>query len=122
LSGLSASSPASWAAGSGIKDEDDADFPMNNHSVAFALDIILDASRRQLKSRDREAFSAIIQLHAYILHLIGDLSRVITYTCRLQPPEFVFVSFAVELESFIRRQYKIREKEEDVDEERPLFR
>jgi hypothetical protein len=113
LSGLSASSPT-WAAGSGIKDEDDAEFPMNDHSVAFALDI-LDTSRRQLKSRDREVFSAIIQLHAYNLHLIGDLSRVIAYMCRLQPPEFVFVSFAVELEIFVRRQYQIRENE-DVDQ------
>ncbi len=82
-------------------------YPMNDASVAFALEI-LDNRRRKLQSRDREVFSALIQLHAYNLHLIGDLSRVIAYMCRLQPPEFVFVSFAVELDQFVRREQQLR--------------
>jgi hypothetical protein len=118
MSGSTSSSPP-WVTSSGNNEEDDILFPMTENCVAFSLDI-LDSSRRQLKSRDREVFSAFIQLHSYNLHLIGDLSRVIAYMCRLQPPEFVFVSFAVELECFVRRQYKIREDDEEV--EQPLSR
>ena len=117
LSGMTSSNPPWVVAGNNV--EDDIPFPMTDNCVAYALDI-LDTSRRQLKSRDREVFSAIIQLHSYNLHLIGDLSRVIAYMCRLQPPEFVFVSFAVEMERFVLRQYKIREEDEDI--EQPLSR
>ena len=92
-------------------DDEDALFPMTDYNVAFSLDIMIN-SRRQLKSRDREVFSALIQLHSYNYHLLGDLSRVITFMCRLQPPEFVFVSFAVELERFIRRRSKLQDTEE----------
>ena len=80
---------------------------MTDSSVSFALDI-LDGDRRRLQSRDREVFAVLIQLHAYNLHLIGDVAKVIAYMCRLQPPEFVFVSFAVELESFAARQCKAK--------------
>lgn len=93
----------------GKEDEDGSLYPMNDSSIAFALEI-LDSRRRKLQSRDREVFSALIQLHAYNLHLIGDLSRVIAYMCRLQPPEFVFVSFAVELDHFVRREHQLRLK------------
>jgi hypothetical protein len=83
----------------------DDDSPMIDASVNFALDI-LDEDKRLLQSRDREVFAVLIQLHAYNLHLIGDVAKVIAYMCRLQPPEFVFVSFAVELERFAVRQFK----------------
>jgi hypothetical protein len=82
---------------------------MDEDSVKFALEI-LDKSRRQLQSRDREVFSALIQLYACNLHLIGDLSRVIAYMCRLQPPAFIFVSFAVELDNFIQRETQMGDK------------
>mmetsp|Transcript_57459 Transcript_57459/g.66364 ORF Transcript_57459/g.66364 Transcript_57459/m.66364 type:complete len:1069 (+) Transcript_57459:501-3707(+) len=104
LSGLNVS-PPSWVAPEFIGNDDgeDLSYPMNDNSVRFSLDI-LDKQRRPLQSRDREVFSALIQLYGYNLHLIGDLSRVIAYMCRLQPPEFVFISFAVELDHFIRRE------------------
>lgn len=90
----------------GLEDSDlEDEAPMTEHSVNFALDI-LDQSRRQLQSRDREVFAVLIQLHAYNLHLIGDVAKIIAYMCRLQPPEFVFVSFAVELERFVVKQSK----------------
>ena len=82
---------------------------MNNSSVGFALDI-LDKQRSLLRSRDRQVFSALIHLYGYNLHLIGDLSRVIAYMSRLQPPEFVFVSFAVELDHFVRRKRQIQKR------------
>lgn len=98
LSGLVAMKPDN-------DDDNDLLFPMTNDSVDFALEL-LDSSRSQLQSRDREVFTALIELHAHNLHLIVDVSKVIAYMCRLQPAEFVFVSFAVELERFARRQTK----------------
>lgn len=68
----------------------------------------LKQSRRQLKSRDREVFSALIQLHSDNQELLADLSNVITYMCKLQPPEFVMVSFAVEIHRFIKRKSNSR--------------
>ena len=76
---------------------------MSNSSVVFALDIP-EISRGGHKSRDREVFSALIHLHAYNHHLLADLSRVIQFMCTLQPPEFVFVSFAVELDRFVGKR------------------
>ena len=106
-------SPPSWVAPEFIGDDDDEDasYPMNNTSVGFALEI-LDKPRRLLQSRDREVFSALIQLYGYNLHLIGDLSRVIAYMCRLQPPEFVFISFAVELDHFVRKERQNQNRED----------
>ena len=102
-------SDPSWVS---FNEDDDRDelYPMNDTSVEFALQI-LDKSRRSYQSRDREVFSALIRLYSCNLRLIGDLSRVVAYMCRLQPPEFVFVSFAVELDSFIRREVEIRNRE-----------
>lgn len=78
----------------------DPTFPMTDSSSTFALDI-LDVDRRRLKSRDREVFSALIRLHSYNHQLLSDLSRVIQFMCTLQPPEFVFVSFALELDRHV---------------------
>jgi Vacuolar protein 14 C-terminal Fig4p binding len=113
LSGFHTAPPA-WAAHvdnlQGDATEDEAEFPMTDANVCFALDI-LHPTRRMLKSRDREVFAALIQLHSYNHQLLADLSRVIAYMCRLQPPEFVFVSFAVELDRFVRRLQKQRKQE-----------
>lgn len=83
---------------------------MNDSSVGFALDI-LEKPKRLLKSRDREVFRSLIQLHAHNLLLIARLSKVIAYMCRMQPPEFVFLSFAVELDRFVRRESKAQRKD-----------
>lgn len=77
------------------------EFPMTESSVSYALNILGD--RRQLRSRDNEVFSSLIQLHSKHEELMADLSRVITNMCKLQPPEFVMVSFAVELDRFVLR-------------------
>ena len=112
LTGLARS--LSWVAPELVDDGEEASFPMNDSSVGFALDI-LDKQRSLLRSRDRQVFSALIHLYGYNLHLIGDLSRVIAYMCRLQPPEFVFVSFAVELDNFVRRKREIQNRNEVLD-------
>lgn len=99
--------PPSWVPPDGTEEIDGSFYPMNDASISYALEI-LDSPRRKQQSRDREVFSALIQLHAYNLHLVGDLSRVVAYMCRLQPPEFVFVSFAVELDHFVRREHLLQ--------------
>jgi len=111
LSGFSTPQP-DWA-GEHVRDtqeDDEAEFPMTNANASFALDI-LHPSRRQFQSRDREVFTALIQLHSYNQQLLVDLARVIAYMCKLQPAEFVLVSFAVELDRFVRRTQKQREKQ-----------
>ncbi len=95
--------------------EPEDDSPMTDSSVNFALDI-LDDDRRRLQSRDRDVFAVLIQLHAYNLHLIGDIAKIIAYMCRLQPPEFVFVSFAVELERFAVKQSRAMHLQEKNDQ------
>ena len=68
----------------------------------------VDVATRALacKSRNREVFATLIQLHANNEWLLADLSSVMTYMCKLQPPEFVMVSFAVEVHRFIQRKEK----------------
>jgi hypothetical protein len=99
LTGLS--NPA-WAL-PGTDASSESLFRMTDTSVDFALNI-LSAERRKQKSRDREVFAALVQLYSYNEQLLGDLSGVITYMCMLQPPEFVLVAFAVELDRFMRRK------------------
>ena len=91
---------------------------MTDADASFALEI-LDGSRGQSKSRDRGVFAALIQLHAHNHQLLADLSRVIQIMCSLQPPEFVFVSFAVEMDSFVRqslRRFDDAGEEEKIDD------
>jgi Vacuolar protein 14 C-terminal Fig4p binding len=86
--------------------------PMTNLDAAYALEI-LDVRRSQYKSRDRAVFTALIQLHSYNHQLLEGLSRVIQIMCSLQPPEFVFVSFAIELDAFISHAlFRAKEKKE----------
>ncbi|KAI2500207.1 Vacuolar protein 14 C-terminal Fig4p binding [Fragilaria crotonensis] len=79
--------------------------PMTNSDAIYALEI-LTPTQGNSKSRDRSVFSALIQLHAHNHQLLADLSRVIQIMCSLQPPEFVFVSFAVEMDAFVRQSMR----------------
>ena len=85
------------------------EFPMNDDSLEFATQNL------KRKSRDREVFSTLIQLHADNEWLLADLSSIMTYMCKLQTPEFVMVSFAVELHAFIERKVKLRNKTGTAD-------
>eukprot|EP00977_Amphora_coffeiformis_P008551 scaffold1936_cov154-Amphora_coffeaeformis.AAC.1 len=91
-----------WAS-NGSGSEDVAPAIMNESSIDYAL-LILGADRKKQTCRDREVFWALIQLHSYNENLLQDLTGVITYMCKLQPSEFVMVSFAVELDRFIRKK------------------
>jgi Vacuolar protein 14 C-terminal Fig4p binding len=84
--------------------EDHSDSPMSDANVSYALKF-LDPVRRRMMSRDREVFSSLVQLFSYNEHLLADLSNVLTYMCKLQPPAFIMLSFAVELDRFIRRRH-----------------
>ena len=73
---------------------------MTNENINFALDV-MSPPRKRLKSRDREVFKALIHLYAQNHRLLTDLAKVIKIMCELQPAEFIFVSFAVELDNFL---------------------
>lgn len=102
--------------GSPMPSQDDTKYPMTDSNALFALEM-LDPARRKFMSRDREVFSALIRLHSYNEKLLSDLSRVIQFMCTLQPPEFVFVSFALELDrhvaSKIQNQSTIKARNSD---------
>lgn len=85
---------------------EDAEYIMSQSNVEYALQV-LDEDDQILKSRDRRVFSALIELHSIHEHLFANFSNVLTYMCTLQPPEFVFVSFSVEIDRFVRRKSKI---------------
>lgn len=83
--------------------------PMSDESTNFALGV-LEVSRRQLISRDREVFASIIDLHSKHPKLLVDISKVIELMCTFQPPEFVFVAFANELDNFVISRMEHRER------------
>jgi hypothetical protein len=90
------------AAKQASSEQDELEFPMDAASLEFATQNL------KRKSRDREVFSTLIQLHADNEWRLADLSSIVTYMCKLQPSEFVMLSFAVELHSFILRKVKAR--------------
>lgn len=69
-------------------------------SIHLALQII-DPSQKSRQSRDREVFFALIKLYSFHSHLLVDFPKVIRHMCTLQPPQFIFLSFAIELDRFI---------------------
>jgi hypothetical protein len=81
-------------------------FPLTESSIEYGLEVLDE--RRQLKSRDREVFAALVQLHAYNDSLMLNLADILTYMCKLQPPEFVLLSFSVELDRFLRVKQSLR--------------
>ena len=92
-----------------VVDGPDVNFdPMSESSAAFALEI-LDSSQRNCKSRDRQVFAQLIHLHSLNHHLLSKLSTVIEYMCTLQPPEFVFVSLALELNQYVTQRVERRQ-------------
>ena len=102
VSSLLDSGARQTASGYGDADESPQN-PMTDANAFSALDV-LDSSRRQSESRDRQVFKVLIRLHAHNRQLVADLSRVVQFMCTLQAPEFVFVSFAVELDNYVRKQ------------------
>ena len=85
-------------------DENEPDLPSSSlgpMTDAYARAALARAaSHRPLESRDREVFAALVRLYARHPNLLSELSRVVEFMCTLQPPDFVFVSFALELDRF----------------------
>lgn len=106
--------PLDWKLGSlESKEEEElvleSQHPMTDENSTFALGI-LNTHERSTLSRSREVFAAIIHLHSIHPRLLLDLPRAMRFMCTLQPPEFVFISFALELNRFadVRRMLKNR--------------
>jgi len=76
--------------------------PMTDANATFALGI-LDIRVRQRLSRNRRVFTALVQSLALNNELLLQLPRIVCHMCTLQPPEFIFVSFGLELERFVHR-------------------
>jgi hypothetical protein len=79
------------------------DNPMTEASAAYALGM-LRPDQLALLSRDRKVFQAILRLHAQHHHLLPGLHRILCHMSTLQPPEFIFISFGMELDLFFRKQ------------------
>lgn len=74
--------------------------PMTDANATYALGI-LDAEDKGRLSRNREVFAALIKAHARKHSSVSSLSRIVKHMCALQPPEFIFISFGLELDIFI---------------------
>ena len=88
---------------------------MSNDSIpetifTSALEVI-EPERKALVSRNREVFAAVIRLHAHNVELLSDLASFVTHMCKLQPPEFIFMSFAVEIDRYVLEQQKEQESQ-----------
>lgn len=73
---------------------------MNDHNVQSVLNII-DPQRKKLISRDREVFAVLVHIYSHHQRLIADIPYIITFMCTLQPAEFIFISFSMELHKFL---------------------
>lgn len=77
---------------------------INVNSSASRFDSNIDVfndSRAHLRSRDRSVFAVLIRIYSRHPRLLSELTKVIQFMCTLQPPEFVFVSFAIEIDVFV---------------------
>ncbi len=70
--------------------------PMTDANAIYALGI-LSASDKRHFSRNREVFAALIRTHARNPASLSSLPRIVRHMCALQPPEFIYVSFGLEL-------------------------
>ena len=61
-------------------------------------------------SRNRQVFAALIRSHSRKPHLLSSLSRIIRHMCILQPAEFIYVSFGLELDLFVMQLMAHRNK------------
>lgn len=76
--------------------------PMTDANAGYALGVLASEEKLML-SRNREVFAAIIRSHAANQNNMTSLSRIIRHMCALQPPEFIYVSFGLELDQYINR-------------------
>lgn len=83
--------------------------PMTDANATYALGV-LSPEDKILFSRNREVFVAIIRSHFKSQSNMKSLSRIIRHMCALQPPEFVYVSLALEIDHFINQNISHRKK------------
>jgi hypothetical protein len=83
--------------------------PMTDSNANFALGMLGMREKGEL-SRNREVFAALIHTHSLNPSLLSGLSRIIRKMCSLQPPEFIYISFSLELNNFVSKLLDHREK------------
>ena len=88
--------------------------PMTDANATYALGILHLEEKGRL-SRSREVFAALIKSHAKYPSSLSSLSRIIRHMCSLQPPEFIFVSFGLELNAFVIKMMQNRSKIMEVE-------
>lgn len=76
--------------------------PMTDANATYALGI-LDVDEKCRLSRNREVFAALVSSHAKQPLNLPSLPRIVKHMCALQPPEFVFISFGLELDAFVMK-------------------
>lgn len=89
--------------------EEEQHHPMTDANANFALGM-LELSEKDRLSRNREVFAALIHTHSLNPSLLAGLSRIIRKMCSLQPPEFIFISFGLELNNFVTKLLSHRRK------------
>mmetsp|Transcript_24187 Transcript_24187/g.36058 ORF Transcript_24187/g.36058 Transcript_24187/m.36058 type:complete len:611 (+) Transcript_24187:273-2105(+) len=104
---LSTDAPGILSPSNGKDAESSHHHPLNGASIMQSLD---ELDPTFTKSRDREVFASLIHLFSHHHRLLSDLSKVIKIMCTFQPPEFVFASFALELDNFIAGRLNKRDK------------
>jgi len=92
-----------------VTDEEEQTHPMTDTNANFALGV-LDFAEKDRLSRNREVFAAMIHTHSLNPSLLSGLSRIIRHMCTLQPPEFIYVSFGMELHKFVSKLMSHRKK------------
>ena len=87
---------------------------MTDGNATFALGVLSLEDKGRL-SRNRDVFAALIKAKAKHPSSLASLSRIVRHMCALQPPEFVFVSFGLELNLFILKMMSNRAKLETTE-------
>jgi len=90
-------------------EDDERSHPMTDTNANFALGL-LSVPERDTLSRNREVFAALIHTHSLNPSLLSGLSTIIRKMCTIQPPEFVYVSFALELNIFVSKLLSHKDK------------
>lgn len=76
--------------------------PMTDANAIYALGVLSPEEKLNL-SRNREVFAAIIRSNTSNQNNMTSLSRIIRHMCALQPPEFIYVSFGLEMDHFVNQ-------------------
>lgn len=81
--------------------------PMTDANATYALGILGTEDKARL-SRNRDVFAALVKTRAKHPGNVSSMSRIIKHMCSLQPPEFIYISFGLELDIFLAKSFADR--------------